>query len=73
MKVKELLNLISSLVAPEINIYDVKADKDFTCYPDVASNIEYCIDQFGERTIMKNSVVFGEHNDETPFLHFVVE
>ena len=73
MKVNEVLSLISPLVAPEINVYDVKADKDFTYDPDIASNIEYCIVQFGERTIMKNSLVFGEHDDETPFFHFVVE
>lgn len=73
MKVKEILELISSLVAPEINVYDVKVDKDFTYDSTISADVQKCIDQFGERTVMKNSIVFGEHKDETPFFHFVVE
>lgn len=73
MKVKELLSLISSLVKPEVNVYDVKADKDFTYDFAVSADVQDCLDQFGERVVMKNSLVFGEHNDETPFFHFVVE
>lgn len=73
MKVKELLNLISSLVKPEVNIYDVKADKDSTYDFSSATSLQNCLDQFGERTVIKNSLVFGEHKDKTPFLHFVVE
>lgn len=72
MKVKELLSLISSLVKPEINIYDVKIDTDFTYDFTVSTDVQDCLDQFGERNIMKNSLVFGELADETPFFHFIV-
>lgn len=73
MKVKEVLELISSLVMHEINVYDVKANKDFTCDFAKETDVQNCIDQFGERTIMEHSVVFGEHKDGTPFFHFIVE
>lgn len=73
MKVKELLSLISSLVTPEVSIYDVKTDKDFTYDFTTSADIQKCINQSGERKVMEHSVVFGEHNDETPFFHFIVE
>lgn len=72
MKVKELLSLISPLAKPEVNVYDVKIDKNFTYDFAVSTDVQKCIYQFGERTVMKNSLVFGEHDDETPFFHFIV-
>lgn len=75
MKVKELLDIIHPLCDPEIVIYDTTTDREST-YNTIVDGCDYKKEvfwDFGERTVLSRSVVVGEHNDETPFLHFAVE